>query len=106
MQSAIQNQVDKDYTLEVRLETVFVDDSETERVRNLYLGSQLADARGWTDDILLNHFIVIIARYHVRYDHTKTFLDDGYLEQYFYLVHDPKSNNWTIADNTAPNQLS
>lgn len=106
MRSAIQNQTDKDYTLEARLETVFVDDNETERVRNLYLGSELADAHGWTDDILLNHFIVIIARYHVRYDHTKTFLDDGCLEQYFYLVQDPKSNDWFIVDNTAPNQLN
>ena len=48
------------------------------------------------------HFVVVSAKYYVEYDHTKTFLDDGYTEQYFYLVQDPKTEKWEIIDNTSP----
>ena len=61
---------------------------------------------GETDEYLKEHFVVVRAKYYVGYDHTKTFLDDGYTEQYFYLTQDIKSGEWTISDNTSPNILS
>ena len=42
-------------------------------------------------------------RYYVEYDHTKTFMDDGTIRQYFYLVQDVKTGEWKIIDNTSPN---
>lgn len=42
------------------------------------------------------------ARYYTAYDHTKTFMNDGYTEQYFYLTRDARTGKWGIAENTAP----
>ena len=72
------------------------------RVVRMYAGSELAGSRGWADEYLSEHFVVVSAKYYVEYDHTKTFLDDGYTEQYFYLVQDPKTEKWEIIDNTSP----
>ena len=47
--------------------------------------------------------MVVWAEYDVEYDHTKTFLDDGYTQQYFYLTQDVETGQWTIIDNTSPN---
>ena len=102
VQSAIEGQADKVYTICVRIEAINVDESETERVVRMYAGSELAGSRGWTDEYLSEHFVVVSAKYYVEYDHTKTFLDDGYTEQYFYLVQDPKTEKWEIIDNTSP----
>lgn len=103
VQSAIENQIDKDYTIDVRIDEIRVDPDETRRIVKMYSGSQLAKARGWTDEYLANHFIVVWARYYVQYDHTKTFLNDGCTEQYFYLTQDAETGIWTIVDNTSPN---
>ena len=46
--------------------------------------------------------IVVWAKYYVEYDHTKTFLDDGPTEQYFYLSEDVKTGEWTIVENDSP----
>ena len=89
VQSAIEGQADKVYTICVRIEAINVDESETERVVRM-------------DEYLSEHFVVVSAKYYVEYDHTKTFLDDGYTEQYFYLVQDPKTEKWEIIDNTSP----
>lgn len=102
VQSAIEGQADKVYTICARIEAINVDESETERVVRMYAGSELAGSRGWTDEYLSEHFVVVSAKYYVEYDHTKTFLDDGYTEQYFYLVQDPKTEKWEIIDNTSP----
>ncbi len=103
VQSAIEGQADKEYTICVRVDEIKVDESETERVIERYSGSDLAKEREWTDEYLAEHFVVVWAKYYVEYDHTKTFLDDGYTEQYFYLTQDTKSGEWTISDNTSPN---
>ncbi len=106
VRSAIEGQADKDYTISLRVEEIKVDEDETARVKAMYSGSELAKARGWTDEFLEEHFIVVWAKYYTEYDHTKTFLDDGYTEQYFYLTQDTKSGKWTICDNTSPNTSS
>ena len=103
VQSAIEGQADKEYTICVRVDEIKVDESETERIIQRYTGSDLAKERGWTDEYLAEHFVVVWAKYYVEYDHTKTFIDDGYTEQYFYLTQDIKSGEWTIFDNTSPN---
>ncbi len=42
----------------------------------------------------------------MEYDHTKTFIEDGYLVQYFYLLQDKKSGEWTIVDNSSPSTVN
>lgn len=103
VQSAIEGQANKEYTLKVRVDEIKVDDDETARVVAMYSGSELAEARGWTDEYLAEHFVVVWAKYYVEYDHTKTFMDDGYTEQYFYLTQNAETGEWTISDNTSPN---
>lgn len=103
VQSAIESQIHKDYTIDVRVRKIIIDENETARVAAMYTGSELAAERGWTDDYLAGHFVVVWAEYDVEYDHTKTFLDDGYTQQYFYLTRDVETGQWTIIDNTPPN---
>lgn len=100
VQSAIENQVEKDYTIMVRVEEITLDAAETERIIERYSGSDLANSRGWTDEYLSQHFLAVRAKYYVEYDHTKTFIDDGDIVQYFYLVEDVDSGNWIIIDNS------
>ena len=103
VQSAIEGQAGKEYTISVRVDEIKVDEDETARVAAMYSGSDLAEARGWTDEYLAEHFVVVYANYYVEYDHTKTFMDDGYTQQYFYLTQDAETGEWTISDNTSPN---
>ncbi|HWQ50575.1 MAG TPA: hypothetical protein VN369_02125 [Terriglobales bacterium] len=102
VRTAIENQMEKAYTIEVRVLEIAVDEGETARVAAMYAGSELAKSRGWTDEYLDGRFLVVRASYYVRYDHTKTFLPDGSTIQYFYLTQDVKTGRWTIVDNTSP----
>lgn len=103
VQSAIEGQADKAYTICVRVDEIEVDKSETARVVKMYASSELAASRGWTDEYLAEHFVVVRAKYYVAYDHTKTCMHDGCTEQYFYLTQDAKTGKWEIIDNTSPN---
>lgn len=103
VQSAVENQIDKEYTLSVRVDEIRIDEDETRRIRESYSGSELAKVRGWTDEYLAEHFVVVWVKYHVKYDHSKTFMNDGDTEQYFYLTQDERTGEWTIIDNTGPN---
>ena len=98
VQSAIEGQIKKEYTLTVRIDEISVDETETKRMIERYTGSELAQSRGWTDDYLAEHFLAVRAKYYVEYDHTKTFLDDGNIDQFFYLIEDTESGVWTIID--------
>lgn len=102
VRSAIEGQAGKEYTIAVRVDEIKIDGEETARVRARYIGSELAEAWGWTNEYLENHFVVVWAKYYVEYDHTKTFLDDGFTEQYFYLTEDEKAGAWTIIENDSP----
>lgn len=104
VQSAIEGQREKEYTITVRVDEVAVDNDETARMIEMYQGSELAKSRGWTDKYLEKHFIAVRAKYYVEYDHTKTFLFDGDTDQYFYLVEDVESGLWTIVDNSTSGQ--
>lgn len=100
VQSAIEGQIKKEYTLTVRIDEISVDETETKRMIERYTGSELAQSRGWTDDYLAEHFLAVRAKYYIEYDHTKTFLDDGNIDQFFYLIEDTESGVWTIIDNS------
>lgn len=104
VQSAIEGQLEKEYTITVRVDEVIIDNDETARMVEMYQGSELAKSRGWTDEYLAEHFLAVRAKYYVEYDHTKTFLDDGNMDQYFYLVEDVESGLWTVVENSTPGQ--
>ncbi len=104
VQSAIEGQLEKEYTLEVRVREISVDEAETKRMIGNYTGSELAQSRGWTDAYLAEHFLAIRAKYYVEYDHTKTFMEDGDIDQFFYLIEDTETGFWTIIDNSTNGQ--
>lgn len=99
VKSAIENQMEKEYTLAVTVEQIKIDQEETAQAMARYRGSDLAKARGW-DGYFDGHFVAVKAEYQVLYDHTKTFLDDGAVCQYFYLMEDTQTGRWIIVDNT------
>ena len=88
------------YPIETVQSEISVDETETKRMIERYTGCELAQSRGWTDDYLAEHFLAVRAKYYVEYDHTKTFLDDGNIDQFFYLIEDTESGVWTIIDNS------
>lgn len=104
VQSAINGQIEKEYTLTVQIEEIAVDEAETKRMVENYTGSELAQSRRWTDEYLAEHFLAVRAKYYVEYDHTKTFMEDGHIDQFFYLVEDTESSLWTIIDNSTNGQ--
>lgn len=104
VQSAIEGQLKKEYTLEVRIREISVDKAETKRMIGNYTGSELAQSRGWTDEYLAEHFLAVRAKYYVEYDHTRTFLEDGDIDQFFYLIEDMETGLWTIIDNSTDGQ--
>lgn len=104
VQSAIEGQLEKEYTLVVRIREISVDEAETRRMIGNYTGSELAQSRGWTDAYLAEHFLAVRAKYYVEYDHTKTFLEDGDIDQFFYLIEDTETGFWTIVDNSTNGQ--
>ena len=104
VQSAIEVQLKKEYNLEVRIREISADEAETQRMIGNYAGSELAQSRGWTDEYLAEHFLAVRAKYYVEYDHTKTFLEDGDIDQFFYLIEDTETGLWTIIDNSTDGQ--
>ena len=104
VESAIGGPAEKEYTLVVQIEEVVVDETETQRMIGNYTGSELAQSRGWSDAYLAEHFLAVRAKYYVEYDHTKTFMEDGHIDQFFYLVEDAETGLWTIVDNSTNGQ--
>lgn len=100
VRSAIENQSKKEYTIVVQIEEISVDAGETAAARERYMNSELARERGWSEELLSSRFVAVRAKYYIEYDHTKTFMDDGHTEQYFYLIED--NGSWTIVENTSP----
>ncbi len=98
--SAIENQVGKDYTISIEVESIEVDEAETERVVEKFISGVIANRRGWSDEYLAEHFIVVKATYYAKYNHERTTRSDGNVIQYFYLTRDGDSGKWTIVDNS------
>ena len=97
----IEGQDQKEYTFTVRVDSLAIDEDETARVADRYRGSELAQTRGWPDEVFDEDFVVVHAQYYAEYDHTLTFLDDGTVYQYFYLMRNTETGLWSVVDNTS-----
>jgi len=95
----------EDYTISMNVLNAEVDGAETQRHIKRYKDSELAETRGWTDEYLDQHFVVVKVRYECEFDHTKTFMNDGLLEGYVFLTRDPESGVWMIVDRTSPSDI-
>lgn len=91
----------EDFVISMDIKSVSVDLDETERIVNMYVGSELAESRGWTDSFLREYFIVVRLEYECEYDHSKTFLDDGHRGEYVYVALNQNNANWEIVDTTS-----
>lgn len=100
VRSALENQVEKDYTIKIDIKSVEIDEAETERVIERFIKGTIADRRGWSDEYLAEHFLVVRAVYYAEYDHAQTTRSDGEVTMYFYLTQDADSGAWTIVDNS------
>ena len=100
VRSALENQVEKDYTIKIDIKSVEIDEAETERVVERFIKGTIADRRGWSDKYLADHFLVVKAVYYTEYDHAQTTRSDGEVTMYFYLTQDVDSGKWTIVDNS------
>lgn len=106
VREALEQQVNKDYTISIEIESVTVDPEETARARNEYISGVIAQRRGWSDEYLKEHFAAVEAVYHAQYDHTKTTRSDGDVVMYFYLTRDVDSGKWSIVDNSGNMNLT
>lgn len=95
VRSAIENQIEKEYTISVSVEELVINDAETKRLLELCKiypeGTQYYEGR----------FVIVTATYYVEYDHTKTFMPDGHRCQDFYLTQNFITGKWKIVDNTS-----
>ncbi len=101
VKSELNNIASKEYTLNFEIISIEIDPNESERIINTYKESELAKERRWSNE-LLDDLIAIKTIYYIEYDHSKTFIDDGYTEQYFYLIKDNSSETWEIIDISSP----
>lgn len=100
VRAALENQVGKDYAIKMEVTSVEVDEAETERVVERVIKGVIAERRGWSDEYLDEHFLVVKAVYYAEYDHAQTTRSDGEVTMYFYLTQDVDSGAWTIVDNS------
>lgn len=100
VRSALENQVGKDYTIKIEVNSIEVDEAETERVVERFIKGIIAEQRSWSDEYLAEHFLVVKAVYYAEYDHAQTTRSDGEVTMYFYLTQDVDSGKWTIVDNS------
>ncbi|MDO4581768.1 MAG: hypothetical protein Q4B96_04190 [Bacillota bacterium] len=100
VRSALENQAEKEYAVKIEIERIEIDEEETARVVERFITGTIADWRGWSDEYLAEHFVVVKALYYAEYDHTQTTRSDGDIEMYFYLTQDVNSGEWTIVDNS------
>ena len=107
VRTAIENQMQKEYTVSVQVESVTEDAQETEKVWTGAKDSMLTRQNGWTDTRAAlagysrEDFKAFYAAYTVEYDHTKTWYADGALGQWFYLTRDGKGQ-WEIWESCGP----
>lgn len=105
VQSAVEGEINWDYTFSSKFEYAEIDEAETSRWKTLMKASELARSYGWSDDYIENHFLAVQAVYEVRYDHTKTWQPDGQLRELFFLKRDPKTMLWEVYDNLSPERV-
>lgn len=89
--------------LVMEIREVAIDQDETQRLIRLYTGSELAQSRGWSEEYLKEHFLVVRAVYYAEYDHSQTWLADGKTLWFYHLIRDPETGLWTITDSGGAN---
>lgn len=102
--TALENQIATG-ALVVEIQSVKIDPEETARVVELYTDSELAQSRGWSRELLRDHFVVVETIYYAEYDHSRTFLRDGRSRVWFWLLRDPETGRWSVVDSTSPEDL-
>ncbi|MBQ1678062.1 MAG: LTA synthase family protein [Oscillospiraceae bacterium] len=101
VREALRTQSEKDYTLSLRIEELRLDEAEKQDVLAGSLDSQsaLRNGFGLENEAMASmepeELAVVYARYTAEYDHTKTFWEDGALDQYFYLIRN-RDGNWEL----------
>lgn len=100
VRAALENQVGKNYTVKLRIESIELDEAETVRTIKRYLDTPIASRNNWSEAYLNEHFAAVKSVYYAEYDHTETTRSDGEVTMYFYLVQNIDSGKWTIVDNS------
>lgn len=98
VRKAIEADAQKPATLSTRVISAALDETETARIVEMYSDGDLARSRGWTNELLADHFVAVKAVYEAQYDGTKTFLDSGTITEFFYLTQ-YNDGRWRIVDN-------
>lgn len=98
VRKAIEADAQKPATLSTRVISAALDEAETARIVEMYSDGDLARSRGWTNELLADHFVTVKAVYEAQYDGTKTFLDSGTITEFFYLTQ-YNDGRWRIVDN-------
>ena len=98
----IERLANEEYTIKLELLDIYIDEAETQNIINRYKGSELSRSRGWTGEAL-DDMKAVKVYYYAEYDHTMTFRDDGYTEQYFYVMTDEAANERAVAEYSSPN---
>lgn len=104
VQSAVEGEINWEYTLSASFERAEIDEAETARWKANLKSSELARSYGWSDEYIDRSFLVVRAVYTIRYDHTKTWEKDGRLEQLYFLRQDPETNLWEVYEAQSPNE--
>lgn len=101
VREALQLQSEKDYTISLQIDELRLDEAEKQDVLAGRPDSQSALRNGFGQEneamasMKPEELTVVYARYTVEYDHTKTWYEDGALDQYFYLVK-TQDGNWKL----------
>ncbi|GKX29663.1 hypothetical protein SH1V18_21430 [Vallitalea longa] len=94
-------EINKEQVLSVislSVDNIEVSDKETQRIKNRYIGSEIAISYDWTDEYINENMIAVFAEYNVDYDNTKVPYNEGDITQYFYLIREDIDSSWLIWD--------
>lgn len=98
---SIEQLANEEYTIKLELFDIYIDKMETQRIINRYRESELSKIRGWSNEDL-DDMVAVKVCYYAEYDHTMTFRDDGYTEQYYYVMTDELTNERIVAEYSSP----
>ena len=100
VQAVIENSLESEYKVRFLIDSISIDSEETDRIIELYQGSEFAEDHKWTDQYVANHFIAVRAVYHIELEsnHNKRYISDANMDQFFYLAEDVNRNTWILID--------
>jgi hypothetical protein len=83
-------------TISLTPHRIEIANAETHRIKRFYIGSDLAQREGWSDEYIRNHTIVVLAVYTVQYDNTKVPYEGGIKRTHFHLIREHADAPWLI----------